>query len=169
VARTYLVMASTTAEVAWQHLLQRAISRISCITIIDAIVFPVGDDATGQLLSGETRVRGRGIVCKIDHDGDKDRFSSKQQKGQFSLAVNSKLFGSHGAFATSWYYSLSPSKSERVYWDRWIKEPGLHYIPNGSQIVIFKIETFSRKRHDGVSYCLMLKRSTQHLGAFELI
>jgi hypothetical protein len=162
--------ASATDKVTWWNN-RPPLTRENFITVVDAGVIAIGDDVTGQIRSGELRIRGRGLTGMLFYCSSRHESTYRHQ----SLWRSPEISVTFSWGLRTLFVDLTSDKSDdhdvrsQVYWDYWIEGPGPHRVSDSSFILFFKIETVSRTGRDTTMNWLLLKCSTQDCEAFERI
>jgi hypothetical protein len=154
-------------SVDWHRYSRNTDTRSTYITVLDAKVSTIGDDATGEITSGEIHIRGRGLLGTLNVQTEYRSASVHLQRADGLIMSVSKI-GVHDAEGhhQDLYYKSSPE----MFWDYDFISSGQRHIPSGTEILVMRIEKFTNKEATwDRSAWLILKHSSRDLDAFERI
>jgi hypothetical protein len=153
-------------SVDWHPYSRNTDTRSTYITVLDAKVSTIGDDATGEITSGEIHIRGRGLLGKLNVDTQYMSASLDLQRAD-GLIMSVSTLGLHdGEGYDQGLYCSSPE----MFWDYDFISTGQRHIPSGTEILVIRIEKFTNEEATrDRSAWLILKHSSWDLDAFERI
>jgi hypothetical protein len=143
-------------------------SRITCIDVLDAKVSAVGDDATGEIVSGDIWISGRCLFGKLqDFDRHKDsQLASLKLYSACGLIID---VPEDGKIEMRGFFPSWESKT-RIFWDYQITAAGQKHVPFGTVVLALRVEKFT---HGGLEWdttaWLLLKHCNHDSGVFERI
>jgi hypothetical protein len=160
--------ASTTANIIWIDPRQRTFDldlKISTfITVVDCTVVAKGEDNTGELVSGELKIRGRCVRGTLSYTANfrspwyGDHVFPEARPGLVLRLDEAGTDGEGQMICSSPYIS----------WDYFIKAPGLYHVADGSDVIVVKIEEVIG-RYVATSQWLILRPAQGCSNTFERI
>jgi hypothetical protein len=153
-------------NMGWHHLSSNEITRATYITVLDAQVSAIGDDTTGEIISGELLIRGRGLPGKLQ--------ASDRQKGIASLKLQSPdgLYAvpERGEISRRDPLTFDQTSNALIFWDYNIMAAGKDYVHSGTDIIAVRTERFKDKTGIRMTTAwILLKHCSQELDVFERI
>jgi hypothetical protein len=187
--------ASTTKSIRWATNLdkyqQGLLTRATYITVLDANVAAVGEDTTGEIISGEILVRGRVLFGRLyaPYESNPSRLASLSMQLRSADGIVIDVTGKTIALRNLWLVDgavvkklklrnmqleLWRTKSEfHIFWDHDVISVVQDYGSGCMEILALRIEEFTRKvvSDETVTWSawLLLKRRSEDSAGFERV
>jgi hypothetical protein len=152
--------ASTTGTIVWIDPKRKTfyldIKTSTFIEVVNCIIVAKGEDNTGELVSGELKIRGHCVGGTISYTAD-----HVFPYGHPGLVLRLDEAGTDGEGQMIF-------SSTYISWDYSIKTPGLYHVADGSDVVVVKIDEVI-DRYKAISRWLILRPVQGYSNTFERI
>jgi hypothetical protein len=131
-------------------------------------VSAIGDDATGEISSGELLIKAHGLYGGVRYLNSPGPFARPYLELQYSdglvIALSDRMVGDCN-------YAPKPSgiSGLKVFWDYDITALDQHHVPNGTEVLAILIEKYSNEIRNSHMSAWLVLRPGQEAGSFERI
>jgi hypothetical protein len=155
-------------NITWLRFLEAPFTAVTYIAVLDVKVSTIGDDATGQITSGELLIRGRGLFGTLQPPDSEKTFHLASLELH---SVDGPTIIDVTVDAIQYRESLPKSEwRPKIYWDYNIAGVGTDQVLFGTKLLALRIEKFTGKTNlVELTTWLLFKHCSQDLDAFERI